>query len=332
MQALFADVRRRPTSNSRLSPDIYSIVWKGVCSYLQRSLLVGKGVSLQHFGMWTFLVQSMDLGNVKKTLKTPAFVLGERFSRANGVKYKRPPFSGSVPVTVLNAQIIASLCSLSREDVNDVLKDIFDHVSECARACKPVRLDFHGVGLFTCSGGVAAFKFLPELDRTFEFVGQSPRFPLDSTVSLHTVAPSRPTTAPRLATPLANDASPPIAVEQTRPQTAVAPQGTCPRLFVSHAVVPRTTAPVQVTSQARPHDEFCQCAPCQLRAYYNKQLQQKIDREKAEKEKDLVFLERENDLIRQYAEKEKAERLKRFHDRRVIEQENVSLLEKTMKV
>lgn len=54
-------------------------------------LCLHQGMSINNFGTWSFHVDPIDLGTVRKTLKTPVFQLSERFLRLYNLRYPKQP-------------------------------------------------------------------------------------------------------------------------------------------------------------------------------------------------------------------------------------------------
>lgn len=145
---------------------------------------------MSNFGVWTFRADCQDLGLTKKTLKTPVFILSEKFARNYNIQMKKqlasgsplfflaslkPAKQGGIPVVNLNTLAIASMAGKSRDEVAAALKDIFLYVGDVARSGRPVRLEFAGVGQFVCSNSVASFTFYPPFSGTYEVLGFSAR-------------------------------------------------------------------------------------------------------------------------------------------------------------
>jgi hypothetical protein len=170
MDRVLSEVQARPYSLRDVSLESLHMIWGGLCSTLVATLRSGKGMSLNNFGTWSFHVDPIDLGTQKKTLRTPVFELSEKFARLYNLRCPKQPsgISGQIPVRDLNVMTIANAAGQPRELVGTALKDIFLYVGETAMSGQPIRLDFNGIGTWTCSGGQCRFQFAPAFAGTFE--------------------------------------------------------------------------------------------------------------------------------------------------------------------
>jgi len=170
MDRVLGEVQARPYSLRNVSLESLHSIWAGLCSTLVQTLRSGKGLTVNNFGTWSFHVDPVDLGTQKKTLRTPVFELSEKFARLYNLRSPKQPsgISGQIPVRDLNIVTIANAAGQPREVVGTALKDIFLYVGETAMSGQPIRLDFNGIGTWTCSGGQCRFQFSPAFAGTFE--------------------------------------------------------------------------------------------------------------------------------------------------------------------
>eukprot|EP00294_Goniomonas_avonlea_P000986 CAMPEP_0114555394 /NCGR_PEP_ID=MMETSP0114-20121206/8726_1 /TAXON_ID=31324 /ORGANISM="Goniomonas sp, Strain m" /LENGTH=559 /DNA_ID=CAMNT_0001740517 /DNA_START=42 /DNA_END=1718 /DNA_ORIENTATION=+ len=314
MDSVLQEVQSRPYSLQPLSLDVLRSVWDSLCGLVTRTLVSGKGIGVPSFGVWTFRVEVVDLGNYKKTLKTPVFVLSEKFSRTYNLRSKKQLASGGVPVNMLNALTIASMSGCSRDEVQAAMKDIFLYAGDIARSGRVVRLDFNGVGQFLCSGGNAEFIFSDAFANTFEAAGHGSKAPL-----------RRPATAPHRGRmsggeiewgsgplrpgemPRNNNSRPGTAQsargQRSRPGTAsqkASPsgdygQGQGSPVMPAAVLSQQQPVPPSLPSPSRPstsgsarggrtstlpgsvgeHASLCNCKHCIVRANYNRQIEEK---------------------------------------------------------
>jgi len=183
-------------------------------------LYLWQGMSIPHFGTWSFHVDALDLGTQKKSLRTPVFTLSERFARSYNLKNPKRPagISGSVPVRDLNVLAIAAASGHSRDNVAAALKDIFLYVGEQALSGAPVRLDFGAVGTFYCAGGAWRFSFSPRYQGTFEIV--------ERPGTAYGVLPPTPSVFARMrprSSGFAQRSKPPTPLLADRPRTSSRP-------------------------------------------------------------------------------------------------------------
>ena len=232
MDRLFSEVQARPYSVRNASVDSLRAIWSGLCSTLVATLRSGKGMSLGQFGTWSFHVDGVDLGTQKKTLRTPVFELSEKFARQYSLRCPRQPsgISGVIPVRDLNVMVIANAAGQPRELVASALKDIFQYVGETGMSGAPIRLDFSGVGTWTCAGGQCRFQFGPAFAGTFESLDRPP--------TSHGVIPPAPS----------------VYAMMRRPRTGSRPATSNSMLGTRHGIAPPT--PPRPASRPPPSPQF----------------------------------------------------------------------------
>jgi len=289
MDAVLAEVQRRPYSLQPLSIETISDVWSALCQRIHDVLMSGKGIGLPAFGVWTFRVDPLDLGNKKKTLKTPVFVLSEKFARSYNINFRKQLTSGGVPVSTLNSHKITEMSGHTRDETNNALKDIFLFVGDVARSGRTIRLDFYGVGQFVCTGCNASFTFYEPFANTYESMGFSSRAPLRSASARRRVGgpdwssgPVRPlpsssgpgllpSSGSRPGTAPITSSRPPSSHRAPMPPQVVDSGGSSP-----HVGSRPTTAGSRASRNSNSnHTSMCRCKHCQVRRSYNQQIADK---------------------------------------------------------
>ena len=149
-----------PIVQANYTMDEIKSVWRGITSFLEESLSAGKAVNIQNLGLFTFRLEKIDTGNKGlKVIRTPQFVVSERFTRSNNIRSsKTPSVSQGVPTIQLNASSIAMKCGLSRDVVAQAQKDIIVALGDNIRSGKSVSLDF-GIGRLQGRAGNVSFQF-----------------------------------------------------------------------------------------------------------------------------------------------------------------------------
>jgi nucleoid DNA-binding protein len=198
MDALFEQVLRRPYSMVPLEHETMRKVWRGLSSFIQGSLMSGKGISIAGIGTWSLRVEQRDLGNFSKTLRTPAFVINQKFCQNYGVTYSPPVggIMGGAPVVSLNFQLIAQTTGCSRDTVFSVVKDVMAFCGSAVRNGQQVLLHFPHVGTLTIHPRKTKFQFEGQFAETFESEGLGQyRSPLTTARAYPNRALARPQTA-----------------------------------------------------------------------------------------------------------------------------------------
>jgi nucleoid DNA-binding protein len=198
MDALFEQVLKRPYSMLPLEHDTMRKVWRGISSFIQGSLMSGKGISIAGIGTWSLRVEQRDLGNFSKTLRTPAFLINQKFCQNYGVTYSPPVggIMGGAPVVSLNFQLIAQAVGCSRDTVFSVVKDVMAFCGSAVRNGQQVLLHFPHVGTLTIHPRKTKFQFEGQFAETFESEGLGQyRSPLTTARAYPHRGTSRPQTA-----------------------------------------------------------------------------------------------------------------------------------------
>jgi len=198
MDALFEQVLQRPYSTIPLEHETMRKVWRGLSSFIQGSLMSGKGISIAGIGTWSLRVEQRDLGNFSKTLRTPAFLINQKFCQTYGVSYSPPVggIMGGAPVVSLNFQLIAQTIGCSRDTVFSVVKDIMAFCGSTVRNGQQVLLHFPHVGTLTIHPRKTKFQFEGQFAETFESEGLGQyRSPLTTARAYPNRGSTRPQTA-----------------------------------------------------------------------------------------------------------------------------------------
>jgi hypothetical protein len=198
MDALFEQVLQRPYSMLPLEHDTMRKVWRGLSSFIQGSLMSGKGISIAGIGTWSLKVEQRDLGNFSKTLRTPAFLINQKFCQNYGVTFSPPVggIMGGAPVVSLNFQIIAQTVGCSRDTVFSVVKDVMAYCGSAVRNGQQVLLHFPHVGTLTIHPRRTKFQFEGQFAETFESEGLGQyRSPLTTARAYPNRGVTRPHTA-----------------------------------------------------------------------------------------------------------------------------------------
>jgi len=99
-------------------------VWRGLCSTLSETLRTGRGITIENFGTFSFHLDYIDLGNIKKTNRTAVFELSDKFASHYHIRNPKQPagISNTVPVKNLNLLAVANAAGQTREVTSKVMQ------------------------------------------------------------------------------------------------------------------------------------------------------------------------------------------------------------------
>ena len=344
MDALFEQVLKRPYSMLPLEHDTMRKVWRGLSSFIQGSLMSGKGISIAGIGTWSLRVEQRDLGNFSKTLRTPAFLINQKFCQNYGVTYSPPVggIMGGAPVVSLNFQLIAQTVGCSRDTVFSVVKDVMAFCGSAVRNGQQVLLHFPHVGTLTIHPRKTKFQFEGQFAETFESEGLGQyRSPLTTARAY----PNRGVTRPQTAA-----AGDPAIRKMVAEGFAVAPEGSRPSTAGREHHFPaqnqRTHPARQPTPPLRPatsgsHRPYTQDGgfsvqgsglagkakvSADMAAFFDMQLEQKRQRALVEQQMDHVLTEFNKEKAKEHEIEEARKKEAKLAMRRGIDEFNHHML------
>ena len=180
-------------STVQLDDQTIRTVWRGLGSYIAKTLMNGKGVIIPKFGNFTFTGIDVDLA-VSKTLffnlwcvqgstnpqkrdkqyREPVFLIANDFANSKirrGIAHTTGevrPFdvkgqSGIIPQVKLNYVEVGLFCNLDKDTCKDGCEQVFRHMEDAARAGKQISHEIPLVGRFLVRSRIAAIAFNRDL-------------------------------------------------------------------------------------------------------------------------------------------------------------------------
>jgi nucleoid DNA-binding protein len=344
MDALFEQVLKRPYSMLPLEHETMRKVWRGLSSFIQGSLMSGKGISIAGIGTWSLRVEQRDLGNFSKTLRTPAFLINQKFCQNYGVAYSPPVggIMGGAPVVSLNFQLIAQTVGYSRDTVFSVVKDVMAFCGSAVRNGQQVLLHFPHVGTLTIHPRRTKFQFEGQFAETFESEGlgqfRSPlttarAYPNRGMTRPHTAAPVNPSIRSMVAEGFA-------AAGGSRPSTS-GHQGAFPPAEQRAKLSRQPTPPARPksTQSERPQSHGGELSlqgtgltgkakvSADMSAFFDMQLEQKKQRALFEEQTESVLIEFNKEKAREHEIEEARKKEAKLQMRKGIDEFNHHMLQ-----
>jgi nucleoid DNA-binding protein len=346
MDALFEQVLKRPYSMLPLEHETMRKVWRGLSSFIQASLMSGKGISIAGIGTWSLRVEQRDLGNFSKTLRTPAFLINQKFCQNYGVTYSPPVggIMGGAPVVSLNFQLIAQTVGCSRDTVFSVVKDVMAYCGSAVRNGQQVLLHFPHVGTLTIHPRKTKFQFEGQFAETFESEGLGQyRSPLTTARAYPHRGVSRPQTAAAGASAIRQMVAEGFAAAPaggSRPSTA-GHSDAFPPPDRRSTVVRQPTPPVRPKSSesARPQSHGGELSlqgsslvgkakvSADMAAFFDMQLEQKKQRALLEQKMDNVLIEFNKEKAKEHEIEESKKKEAKLSMRKSIDEFNFHMLQ-----
>jgi nucleoid DNA-binding protein len=148
-------------------------IWDEVASYIEKSMLQTKGVTIPGFGTFSFVQKKLDVGNNKFLLiQRPVFSIAEKFAQTHGLQHTKYPVTGSIPVLPLNYSAIANETRYTRDDVELCVKHVLQVFNRSVQSKKNVEFTFNTIGKMQIRDNKVKMKFFKEFVNSFDSSGK----------------------------------------------------------------------------------------------------------------------------------------------------------------
>ncbi|KAK2962882.1 putative protein of unknown function (DUF4496) [Blattamonas nauphoetae] len=129
-------------------------MWNGCSAFLKSTMDNGKGVTYPEFGVFTFQVDQLNVGNLGSQCNSiPLFKLNSSFAASHGIHIRHPlQHTQNVTNVILNFAAVGSYCGLTREQANIAYKHFIIGLGEAIHLKYPIRLSF-GIAILTVRPG-----------------------------------------------------------------------------------------------------------------------------------------------------------------------------------
>ncbi|XP_043927136.1 coiled-coil domain-containing protein 81 [Protopterus annectens] len=147
----------------KLSQDDVIDIWGNVSGFVERQMLVQKGVYIPGLGTFSFSRQKLDVGNNKFTLiQRPVFLVCEKFALIHGLKHTRPYTEGNIPIVQLNFVALSLETPFDRDTVEGCVRETLQVLSRSVALKKNAEFSFRGIGLLSINNGKVKMKFFKD--------------------------------------------------------------------------------------------------------------------------------------------------------------------------
>ncbi|KAK2908419.1 hypothetical protein Q8A67_004256 [Cirrhinus molitorella] len=174
--------RNHLSTLSKLSDDDIHHIWSCVSCFIEKQMLMRKGVYIFGLGTFTFCQQKLNLGNKYILIQRPIFILSEKLSQYYGFQQIKPQAT-DVPVVPLNFSALSAEGPYDRDAVEGCVRETLHLLLRAASTRQSVFHAFPGIGALTFRQSRVKMTFCPD------FISA-----LDSTGRLSSALISRPET------------------------------------------------------------------------------------------------------------------------------------------
>ncbi|XP_058519688.1 coiled-coil domain-containing protein 81 [Ochotona princeps] len=185
-----------------LSQEEVSIIWGSVSEFVERQLIMHKGVQMPGFGTFTFMRQKLDIGNNKFILiQRPVFIMAEKLVQTHGLKQNKIHTPGDIPVVPLNFVMISLGGPFSRDTVEGCVKETLLYLSRIISIKQNVEFTFKGIGVLVIRDSKVKMRFYKDFLCTMDGSGTLMKAlanrpgTMDSVLSSREAAGKRPSSA-----------------------------------------------------------------------------------------------------------------------------------------
>ncbi|XP_011405838.1 PREDICTED: coiled-coil domain-containing protein 81-like [Amphimedon queenslandica] len=158
---------------NHLSIDDVLIVWDELADFIEKQMLMTKGVSLHGFGTFTFSQRKIDIGCGKiLKIQRPVFVLSENMAQTHSLSYPKQLATGQIPVLSINYTVLSNGTSFSRDTVELCIREILVAFGKALGACKDISLDFPKIGRLMIRDKKCRMRFFKEFITSMDSSGR----------------------------------------------------------------------------------------------------------------------------------------------------------------
>ena len=159
---------------SNYSPEVIEACWESLTINVIQNYQRGKGTSINDFGTFTFKGPAYNLEGTTnqfirdKKPREPVFLVSQNFynefkmgeyTKQNGIRYYTQKEKKNIPIVKLNLAEIAFSLSLSKDEVDNILKHYIKYIGELIRKRKFKGKIMPGLGILLCKNNIIAVKF-----------------------------------------------------------------------------------------------------------------------------------------------------------------------------
>ncbi|XP_067298460.1 coiled-coil domain-containing protein 81-like [Pseudorasbora parva] len=144
-RAMSAYERNHLSTLSRLSEDDIAQIWSGVSCFIEKQMLLRKGVYIFGLGTFTFSQQKLNLGSKHLLIQRPVFIVSEKLCQYYGLKQTKPQPT-DVPVVPLNFSALSADGRFDRDSLERCVRETLHRILRASAGPQPVLHTFPRIG------------------------------------------------------------------------------------------------------------------------------------------------------------------------------------------
>lgn len=156
------EVIPKPKRFSKLDEKQFTELWKATSTHVRNQLHQRRSIHFAGIGIFNLRVTKPTLRDQVPEYAS-FFTPSKTFNKLPDFKHPKKQYDGTIPAEQLNPSAIAALCSLTRDDVEEGLKDLGVALFRAIKRGSTLILNFDGVGKLSLSSLEALYKPSPEL-------------------------------------------------------------------------------------------------------------------------------------------------------------------------
>lgn len=204
MNDLVTEAKRNKFSQLlNLSQEDVLSVFDTVSEYVQRQILLGKGVNIIGLGTFTLSKVTLDLGNRQIAIQRPVFLLSEKLALTHALQHTKYFTSAQVPVSSLNYTVLSNESPFDRDTIELCIKEVLLALNKYISQQRHIVFVFPGIGKLLIRDFRARMKFYREFVASVDGSGEVGKMSMSALHSRLSVlsADSRPPTVTTVTLP-----------------------------------------------------------------------------------------------------------------------------------
>ncbi|KAM6158547.1 coiled-coil domain-containing protein 81-like [Rhynchocyon petersi] len=155
-----------------LSQEDVSTIWEKVSEFVERQLLMNKGVQIPGLGIFTFTRQRLEVGyNRFIFLRRPVFILAEKLVQLHGLEQNKIYTPGDIPVIPLNFTMLSVDLPFTRDIVEGCVRETLLFLSRTISTEQSVEFTFKGIGVLVIRESKVKMRFYKDFLSTVDGSG-----------------------------------------------------------------------------------------------------------------------------------------------------------------
>ena len=162
---------------SSYNKKILEETWFQLSNYIRKNYESGKGTFIKGFGTFTFCNPEYNLEGTTNQfkrdikLRRPIFIVSKefidylkpgQFTKNGGLIYYMQQKNNNVNINKINLSEIAFSLNISKEECNEIIKNIIGDISDKIKEKKFVSRELPGIGIILIRGNIFGIKFYDE--------------------------------------------------------------------------------------------------------------------------------------------------------------------------